>query len=81
MKKIVKLTQTSWAAPEQWEGETEDGLSVYARERHEEVRVELNGEVIHRSYGGTALAALRSLFEIPQEVVVEELPDISWLIE
>ena len=67
--KIVKLERTCFACPEQWEGVTEDGSTVYARERHGEMRVELNGEVILRRENMTALDGLYRCFEIPVEVL------------
>ena len=72
MKPTIKtLTRTCFLCPEQWEGELSDGRSIYARERHGSVRVEIDDEVIHRSEEGSALDALHFLFEIPIEVLEE----------
>lgn len=69
MLKIIKLKRTCFACPEQWEGETENGDKIYARERHGEMRVELNDEVIYRAEDMTALDGLFRCFEIPIEVL------------
>lgn len=69
MKKFTNLKRTCFACPEQWEGTTEDGDDVYARERHGYVRVDINGNTVFNAEEGTALDALYSLFEIPIEVI------------
>lgn len=43
----VTAEQTTWAAPEQWEGEV-DGRSFYFRERHGQWRIELDLELTGR---------------------------------
>lgn len=53
----------SQGCPEQWEGELEDGRSVYVRERHGEVRIEIDGEVTHKEAGHDALAVLESYLD------------------
>ena len=73
MKKLIELKQTCCLCPEQWEGKTEDGEEVYARERHGSIRVELDNAIIFSDESneqiGSALDALLGLFEIPQELL------------
>jgi len=66
--KIVSLRQTSGGCPEQYEGKTAEGDDVFARERHGEWRIELNGEIIAEGSGDDAYAALAGEFEIDCEV-------------
>ena len=63
LAKVVKLKCISQGCPEQWEGELSDGRSVYVRERHGEVRIEIDGEVTHREAGHDALAVLESYLD------------------
>ncbi len=39
LPKLVSLKRTTWACPTQWEGELEDGRTLYARCRHGELSV------------------------------------------
>jgi hypothetical protein len=39
LPKLVALKRTTWACPTQWEGELEDGRTLYARCRHGELSV------------------------------------------
>jgi hypothetical protein len=70
--KLIKLEQTCFACPEQWEGVTDEGSTVYAEERHGFVRVEVDNVVIFTSDEGTALDALIKLFDIPNELFWSE---------
>jgi hypothetical protein len=63
LSKLIKLKCISQGCPEQWEGELWDGRKVYARERHGEVRIEINGEVTHKEAGHDALGVLQSYFD------------------
>jgi hypothetical protein len=44
--KIQELTQTCFACPSQWEGNFENGDSLYIRYRHSHLRVDRNGTTI-----------------------------------
>lgn len=70
---VKKLICTCQIAPEQYEGELEDGRSVYARERHGHVRVEINNVVVLDRPGDSAMDALMEMFMIPDHVIDQML--------
>lgn len=45
LPKLVALKRTTWACPTQWEGEFEDGRTLYARCRHVELSVGIGAEI------------------------------------
>jgi hypothetical protein len=65
---IVKLDRISGGAPEQWEGKLSTGQTVYARERHGTVRVELDGMTVSEHPGESAFDALTALFDLAPDV-------------
>jgi len=67
--KIVELRRVSGGAPEQWEGKLATGESVYVRERHGIVRVELNDVIVSEKTGDDAYAALAEVFDIADDAI------------
>ncbi len=72
--RIIELRKVSAGCPEQWEGKTAAGQLVYARERHGQVRVDLDGAAIyHGVYEEdetiSLLADIETLFEVDWEKV------------
>lgn len=66
--KLVELKRISQGCPEQWEGKTEDGKYVFARERHGYVRVEVDDLIVLERPGDSAYDALAEKFDLPDEV-------------
>jgi hypothetical protein len=66
--RLVELRQISGGCPEQWEGKTSAGEYVYARERHGEVLIEVDGSVVFRGPGDWCYEELAKLFDLPDTV-------------
>ena len=63
--KLVDLRQVSQGGPEQWQGRLSDGRNVFARERHGQVRIDIEYETVHDGLGENAYDVLCTLFEMP----------------
>ncbi len=70
---IVELRRTCFLCPEQWEGKLSTGENIFARERHNEWRVEVDGDVIDRGEDGTAYDALLKHFDIAPDAESEDV--------
>ena len=74
---IVELRRTCYLCPEQWEGKLDTGEAVFARERHDVWRVEVDGVVIDRGSlneggVGSAYEALLKWFDIAPDAEKED---------
>ncbi len=64
---IVELKQVSGGCPEQWEGKLSNGDTIYARERHGWIRIEINGVTVHEQGGEDVYEVLLEMFTIDCE--------------
>jgi len=46
MKTVIKIKQTCYACPSQWEGMTDDGKDVYIRFRWGSLRLDIDGKTV-----------------------------------
>ena len=71
MVEIGIITQTCYACPSQWEGETVDGEHIYIRYRWGNLRIDLNGSTIFEQVMGDSLDGVIEWEDV--EDVLEEL--------
>lgn len=66
--KIVKLTCTSRGCPEQYEGILEGGEMLYARERHGEILIDVDGKELYSGFGNFCYDVLMNLFDFSEDI-------------
>lgn len=71
MVKIAEITQTCYACPSQWEGETIDGEEIYIRYRWGTLRIDIDGETEFEQQMGNDLDGYIDWEDV--EDILEEL--------
>jgi hypothetical protein len=64
MHTVKTITQTCFACPSQWEGQTTNGDSIYVRHRWGTLRVDLNGKTVLSKDVGDGLSGVMNLDEV-----------------
>lgn len=66
--KIKTLIQTCAACPSQWEGKLESGEDIYIRYRWGVLRIDINGQTVHKEFLGDDLDGYLSTEELKQHL-------------
>lgn len=62
--KMIRAKCTSYLCPEQWEGELEGGKKFFARERHDDWRIEVDDIVVASGQGHGLTEILSEVFDV-----------------
>ena len=82
MMRIVKLYQTCPACPSQWEGETDDGRSVYIRYRYGRLTMSVAAGGINAAVDAEPCVVVSHGDGLDgyltTDVMCELIPDVEW---
>ena len=72
MIKVMRLKQTCFACPSQWDGETDDSKCIYIRYRHGFLYVSVDDkEIYKKQFGNTydGFMELKRVKEVTKEII------------